>query len=78
MIRLADLEVGTEFILDSIDPILNRDFRKDLLDYGLLPGMTMKVFEKYKSAGKIVIQIGETRIAIRKDDADKLYCKAIS
>lgn len=75
--NVTELKVGDRFRLESMDQDLDRDFRKDLLDYGFLPGTEMQIFEKYKSSEKIVVQISETRIAIRWKDAEKIYCQVL-
>ncbi len=77
MKKLSELPVGISVVLEAFDPSLSSDFQKDLMDYGFLPGTKLKVYEKYFSAQKLLIQVGEVKIALRISDAENIYCQEI-
>jgi Fe2+ transport system protein FeoA len=77
MKKLSELPVGTFVVLESFNPNLNPDFQKDLMDHGFLPGTKLKIYEKYFSAQKLLVQVGETKLALRISDAENIYCKEI-
>lgn len=77
MNSLFETPVGKTFLIESLDKKLGKEFRKDLLDYGILPGTIVTVNKKFFSSEKLILELGQTKIALHLEDAKKIYGKIL-
>ncbi|MCX7998337.1 MAG: ferrous iron transport protein A [Leptospiraceae bacterium] len=77
MSSLFETPVGRSFLIQSLDEKLGKEFRKDLLDYGLLPGSQITLSKKFPRSEKIIVQLARTKIALHTEDAKKIYGKIL-
>ncbi len=77
MRSLYETPVGKSFLIESLDTRLGKEFRKDLLDYGLIPGTQVTINKKFLSSEKLILELGQTKLAIHLEDAKKIYGKII-
>lgn len=71
--RLSEInteQMGTVIRLD----INNKNVLKKLISMGVLPGMSVKMLQKFPS---YLLQVGNTQLAIDKKIAETIYVKII-
>jgi Fe2+ transport system protein FeoA len=49
------------------------DLNARLADMGMIPGTIWKLIQKVPFSGPLILSNGETRISVRKADAEKIF-----
>ncbi|GAB5410022.1 MAG: FeoA family protein [Balneolaceae bacterium] len=75
MSPLTTLKEGKSSIIEEIDSSLNRAERRRLLDLGIYPGVSIKNCFKSASGDPKAYEVLGTVIALRKEQAEKIYLK---
>lgn len=73
--KLSSLPEGESSIIQEIDTDMNREERRRLLDLGLYPGVSIRNCFKSAAGEPIAYEILGTVLALRKEQADKIYLK---
>lgn len=71
---LSDFKNGTK--LEILELECGKDFCRRLCDLGLFPEAEVEIIKNDKS-GPIIIKILESKIALGRGEAKKIYAKAI-
>lgn len=71
---LAELDIDEPAVIKSIE--LDGALLKRVYDLGFLPEVQIKCVQKAPKGSPIAFEIKETIIALRKKDAEKIFCKS--
>ena len=74
MIRLSNLHRGDSAIIESFS---DDRMKQKLLEMGCLPGETIKIDRFAPLGGPMAIQINNSMLGIRMDEAEAIFVKRI-
>tara|TARA_R110000868_G_scaffold259361_4_gene517245 strand:+ start:10773 stop:11006 length:234 start_codon:yes stop_codon:yes gene_type:complete len=77
MLALSKLKEGKSSTIKQIDERIDRSERRRLLDLGIYPGVTIRNCFKSASGEPVAYEVLGTIIALRKEQADRIYLQEI-
>ncbi|MEW6506627.1 MAG: metal-dependent transcriptional regulator [Bacteroidota bacterium] len=72
---LSNIEEGEEAVIMALSKALRGQQRRRMLDFGIVPGTTIKARLKSLSGNPTAYELRGTTIALRKNHSDKIFIK---
>lgn len=66
---LPELPAGSKGEIKDFDSELNKEFIYDIMDHGVVPGISIVMIDNSPESDKVIFSIGSTLISLRKKDA---------
>lgn len=74
MVSIDQLPVGSSA---TVMELSNDSLSLKLMEMGLIPGKTLKVMKRASYGDPLVIRYGDTTLALRKNEAQKVWVKPL-